>query len=254
MEENYRLSEIWVNKFDEDSAHKFRESVAGAIRGDPMRPIIIYIDSYGGAVDSLANMIETLDQVSNPIVTVCMGKAMSCGAILLSHGDIRFCGPHSRIMVHEVSSGTFGDVHDMHADVQETRRLNEYFMGLLARNCGFKNYNEIRQLIKEQDGRDRYMDANDALKFGIIDIIGTPRITHSLTYEVSVLSSKSKMKTIEKTKPSKKAQSDKKLQLEKNSPGDKKSASKTNKVKKTDSKKITGRENVRKKPRHTRKN
>lgn len=185
MEHEAHSAEIWVTKFDEDHAQKFRKQVLEIAKADPQRPITIYIDSYGGYVDALAKMIETLDEVSNPIITACMGKAMSCGAMLLSHGDVRFLGRHSRIMVHEVSSGTIGNIQDMKDDVKETTRLNEYFMGLLARNCGFKNYEEFRSVIKEQDGRERYMSGADALKFGIVDAIGTPKVSGRVIYEIS---------------------------------------------------------------------
>lgn len=180
-----KTGEIWVYKFDEESARDFREDVISTSKSDPSRPIIIYIDSYGGMVDSLAKMIETLDEISNPVVTVCMGKAMSCGAVLLSHGDVRFCGKHSRVMIHEISTGTFGDVHDAHADIQESKRLNEHFMGLLARNCGYRGYSELRKLIKSQDGRDRYLNANDALEFGIVDAVGLPKLNSMILYEVA---------------------------------------------------------------------
>jgi len=177
--------EIWVTKFDEEHAQKFRKSILEFSKLDPQRPIIVYIDSYGGYVDALAKMIETLDEVSNPIITACLGKAMSCGAMLLSHGDVRFLGPNSRVMVHEVSSGTIGNVQDMKEDTKETVRLNEHFMGLLARNCGFKNYEELRAVIKEQDGRDRFLVGKDALKFGIVDAIGLPKVSARITYEIS---------------------------------------------------------------------
>lgn len=183
-------SEIWVTKFDSEHAQKFREQVLIASKEDASAPVTIYIDSYGGSVDALSKMIETLDEIENPIITVCMGSAMSCGAILLSHGDVRFLGPHSRVMVHEVSSGTWGDVHDMHADVKETVRLNQYFMGLLAKNCGFKNYAELRSVIKCQDGRDRYLHSGEAVKFGIVDVIGIPKIRSKASYEVGKVSSK----------------------------------------------------------------
>lgn len=184
-DETVKTNEIWVTKFDEDHAQKFRIAVLDAAKGDPNRPITIHIDSYGGYVDALAKMIETLDEVPNPIVTVCMGKAMSCGAILLSHGDVRFLGRHSRVMVHEVSSGTWGNVQDMKEDVKETVRLNEYFMGMLAKNCGFKNYEEFRSVLKEQDGRDRYLAGDDAIKFGIVDAIGLPKISGRAGYEIN---------------------------------------------------------------------
>jgi ATP-dependent Clp protease protease subunit len=154
-------------------------------KSDPSRPVVIYIDSYGGYVDALAKMIETLDEIPNPVVTACMGKAMSCGAILLSHGDVRFLGKHSRVMVHEVSSGTFGNVQDMKDDVKETVRLNSHFMGLLARNCGFKHYEEFREILKQQDGRDLYLHGEEAIKFGIVDAIGLPKISGRMMYEVS---------------------------------------------------------------------
>lgn len=189
-----KSNEIWVTAFTEDAAQKFRESVISIARLDPNMPITVYIDSYGGAVDALAKMIETIDEIPNLIITVCLGKAMSCGAILLSHGDIRFCGKHSRVMIHEVSSGTFGNVHDMHADVKEVARLNSHFMGLLAKNCGLKNYEELRKLIKAQDGTERYMDAHEAVKFGIVDEVGTPRVASSLSYEIRITPTKHREK------------------------------------------------------------
>lgn len=202
-----KSNEIWVTKFDEDHAQKFRVAVMDAAKGDPNRPITIYIDSYGGYVDALAKMIETLDEVPNPIITCCMGKAMSCGAMLLSHGDVRFLGRHSRVMVHEVSAGTGGDVHDMHADVKETVRLNEYFMGLLAKNCGLKSYAELRKIIKDQDGRDRYLAGQDAVNFGIVDFIGLPRVSGKIMYEISKQMQKDDvvMKPAKKPKTTKKA-------------------------------------------------
>lgn len=201
MEEiSIKSSEIWVTKFDEDHAQKFRDALLMQAKLGSAHPIVIYIDSYGGQVDAMAKMIETMDEVPNPIMTVCMGKAMSCGAILLSHGDMRFCGRHSRIMVHEVSSGTIGDVHDMHADVQEAKRLNEYFLGLLAKNCGYKSYAELRKLIKEQDGRDRYLNAQSAVEFGIVDLIGLPKITTAAIHEVVVVPKKGDLLEKSKTK------------------------------------------------------
>jgi ATP-dependent Clp protease protease subunit len=205
MEDDYnRSNEIWVVKFDEESAQKFRDAVISQSRNDLRRPITIYIDSYGGSIDALSKMIETIDEIPNTVVTVCMGKAMSAGAVLLSHGDIRFCGKHSRVMIHEVSSGTSGDVHDMHADVEETKRLNQYFLGLLAKNCGFKGYQDIRKLIKDQEGRDRYMDAQTAVDFGIVDAVGLPKVSHNLAYEVNIAKEKAKFEKYNKNSSVKK--------------------------------------------------
>jgi len=199
--DDHRNDEIWVTKFDESSAQRFRDKVMAKAKESANDPIIIYIDSYGGYVDSLAKMIETLDEVPNPIITVCMGKAMSCGAILFSHGDVRFCGRHSRIMIHEVSGGTIGDVHDMHADAIETKRLNKHFMGLLARNCKIVGgYDGIRKIIKQRDGREIYLNADESVKFGITDIIGLPKMVDMTILEVVVLPEKKRNNQLKQTK------------------------------------------------------
>jgi ATP-dependent Clp protease protease subunit len=194
--------EIWVTEFTADAALEFRAEVLEAAKLDPTRPITVYIHSYGGAVDALASMIETMEEVPNPIITVCQGVAMSCGAMLLSHGDIRFVGRHSRVMIHEVSSATSGDVHDMNADAQETKRLNRYFMNLLAKNCGIKGgYDALRKMIKDHDGRDHYMNADEAVKFGIVDAVGMPSVNRMKLYQVEITAEKEK---ITKTPPAKK--------------------------------------------------
>lgn len=183
------LDEIWINEFTEKSAQDFRAAMLSHVNklNDDNRPVIVYIDSYGGAVDSLVKMLETMDSVPNPIITVCMGKAMSCGAVLLSHGDIRFCGQHSRVMVHEVSSFAFGDVHDIENNAKESSRLNRYIMGLLARNCDIEGgYNGLRRTIKDHDGREIWMDAKAALRFGIVDNIGIPVVESVTKFETTV--------------------------------------------------------------------
>ena len=178
------INAVYVNKFDEENAQKFRECMIKASSVDANMPIIIYIDSYGGQVDSLLKMLETMDEIPNLKITVAMGKAMSCGAVLLSHGDVRFCGKHSRVMIHEISGGTFGNVHDMNIDVQEMGRMNLHVLNLLAINCGFKNAAELRLVLKQIDGTDLYLDAEGALKFGIIDAVGLPKVIPRAIYEV----------------------------------------------------------------------
>jgi ATP-dependent Clp protease protease subunit len=178
-------SEIWVTNFDEEHASKFRIMMMNRYKKDPTAPIIIYIDSYGGCVDALAKMMDTMDELPNPKITVCMGKAMSCGAILLSYGDYRYCAKHSRIMIHEASSLAMGDVHDAYADTLESKRLNEYFMDVLAKRCSIKSgYEGLRAIIKARDGRDIYLNAKEAIKFGIVDKIGVPQPVSLVVHEI----------------------------------------------------------------------
>ena len=176
--------EVWVNAFDEESAQKFREQLIGRAEMDMTSPILIYIDSYGGSVDALAKMVATMNEIPNKTITVCMGKAMSCGAILLSHGDYRFCDPLSRVMIHNVSSVAWGDIDSLHASVTETERLQKLFIGLLATNCG-KTYSDVRKSIKDasDDGKEIYLDAQGAMDYGVVDEVGAPILAPKILWE-----------------------------------------------------------------------
>lgn len=187
--------EIWVLDFTPESAQEFRDRLLAESHENPNRPILVYIDSYGGQVDALAKMIATIDEISNPVITCCMGKAMSCGAILLSHGDVRFADPHSRIMVHKVSGGVVGDSEDIANDAAEITRMNKYWLGFLAENCNIKGgYAELESKLKSKDGRDRYMTAQEAIDFGIIDVVGHPKIVVQAVYEVLTVPEKISLK------------------------------------------------------------
>lgn len=178
--------EIWVCKFDEESAQEFRERVLDVAKRDPHAVIPIYIDSYGGFVDSLAKMIETMDEVPNRFITICMGKAISCGAILLSHGDLRFCGRLSRVMIHNISTGSWGDAYALKADSNEALRMNRKFTGLLAQNCG-TTYDKLQHLIKDAVGsKEIWMDAEEAQKFNIVDEVGIPRVSAMISWAFEV--------------------------------------------------------------------
>lgn len=203
-------NEIWVTEFTEKSAQEFREQVL--LRADPegINVIPIYIDSYGGYVHSLAKMIETMDEVPNRFVTVCMGKAMSCGAILLSHGDMRFCGKYSTVMVHNVISGDYGDVTSLRANADETERLNKLFCGLLAKNCNM-TYDKLQELIKAStDSKDMYMGADSALKFGIVDRIGVPELIPVINWACEVVPVKERLSLTPTPEPKKKSTKKKK--------------------------------------------
>lgn len=177
--------EIWVTDFDTDSAIDFTNKIKAFSDQDPNKPIIIHINSYGGSIDALSCMISAMDSVSNPIITSVTGSAMSCGAILLSHGDMRFCDPHARVMVHRVSAATWGDSDDMKNDVAEIERLNRYWLGFLAVNSNMAGgYDELESVMKSKDGRDRYLNANEALEFGLIDQVGRPKLIQATLYEV----------------------------------------------------------------------
>jgi ATP-dependent Clp protease protease subunit len=184
MSEN-SIDDIVVNEFTEQSARSFRKHIISRAVNDPGAPIIVYIDSYGGSLDALNSMLETIEQATNPIITVCMGKAMSCGAVLLAAGDHRFCGRSSRVMIHQATGGDYGPIERLQKNVDECKRMNETFMAFLAKRCG-KSLEELKKIIKDNDSRDLYLDALDCKKFGIVDFIGMPHIKPVTMYHIEV--------------------------------------------------------------------
>lgn len=168
-----KINEVVVNEFNPDAANKFRKEVLEISVKSPEMPIIIIINSPGGHVSSLIQMIETIDEVPNRFVTVCMGVAASCGAVLLAYGDARFITKHSDAMIHRVSAATWGDVKTMVGDVRHFEKLNNRILGILADRCK-KTPQEIEDLIKQADNQEIWLNAEDALKFGLVDYIGTP--------------------------------------------------------------------------------
>lgn len=187
MSDSYE--DIVVNKFNEESAKKFRSQVLKRAALDESMPIVVYIDSYGGYIDSLNNMLDTIEQVPNQIVTVCTGKAMSCGAVLLAAGDFRFCGRNSRVMVHQGSSGAGGPIESLQNDVDESKRINKQLMTKIAERCG-KTLTQFKKEMKERlhrdddEARDLYLPPECALELGIIDYVGMPVVKPVIMYSI----------------------------------------------------------------------
>lgn len=199
--------EVTVNKFTEEAANKFAKDVADAASLDTNHPITINIDSYGGQVYSLINMIETMRSVPNPFITVCKGKAMSCGALLLAMGDQRFCGKDSSVMIHEVSSGVIGNVDDMKVETKEVERLNIQMMTLLAEKMNM-TFQKLKDLINVDGRRELYLTAEDAKKYGLVHAVGLPLIRPVVSYQIETIPSKTivveKAPTVVKKKATKK--------------------------------------------------
>lgn len=190
MSDNGINESIVVNKFNEESARKFRSEVLKRTNIDSTMPIIVYIDSYGGYVDALNSMLATMRQVPNQFVTVCLGKAMSCGAVLLSAGDFRFIDEGSRAMIHQSSSGAVGPTESLQNNVNESKRLNKQMMDFILGRCG-KTLNQFKEAIRNSlhqddsdDGRDLYLDPQEALDFGLVDFIGMPLVKPVVMYSI----------------------------------------------------------------------
>jgi len=171
---------VYVNKFTEATAKQFYLDFEKAhSSGQEIIPIVI--DSYGGAVDSLMLMIDVIQQSAIPVATICLGKAMSCGAFLLSCGKegYRFAGPNSRIMIHHVSAATWGKVLDMDVSIEETKRLQNVVFKLMDKNCKKKEGYFLKKL-KEKDNTDWYLTPEEALSHNLINEIKIPHFKTSV--------------------------------------------------------------------------
>ena len=135
---------------------------------NPKKDITLYVNSPGGQVTSTLAMYDTMQYVQPDISTVCLGMAASGGAIILMGGQKgkRFALEHSEIMIHQPLGGTEGQATDIaiHADhiIQTKDLLNQ----LIAKHSGQK-----LEKVKVDTERDKFMKAEDALKYGLIDRI-----------------------------------------------------------------------------------
>tara|TARA_R110002110_G_scaffold122665_1_gene299013 strand:- start:3558 stop:4160 length:603 start_codon:yes stop_codon:yes gene_type:complete len=167
---------IRVNKFNEKSAQEFNSKVAAAhSTGQKVIPVII--DSYGGQVYSLLSMIGTIRASELPIATIVEGKAMSCGAVLLSCGEngMRFADPGATIMIHDVSSGGHGKIEELKADVAEAERLDEKIFTIMARNCGKKD-DYFKKKVFNKKHADWFIEPAEAKRHGLVDQLRTPKM------------------------------------------------------------------------------
>lgn len=165
---------IYVNEFTEKSAKEFSQKMMLAHNtGQPIIPIVV--DSYGGEVYSLMNMVSEINNSDLPIMTIAQGKAMSCGAVLLSFGNegMRYADPNATIMMHDVASGTFGKVAELKSDVKEAERLNKKIFSMVDANCNQPSGFFMKKL-KEKDRADWYLTAKKAKKMNLINHLRVP--------------------------------------------------------------------------------
>jgi len=135
---------------------------------DPEKDIQIYINSPGGSVTAGMAIYDTMQQISPDVVTICFGVAASMGAFLLSGGakGKRLALPNSRIMIHQPLGGARGQASDIRIQADEILFLKERLNTELSERTG-KNYDTI----KEDTDRDFYMSPNEAVEYGLIDMV-----------------------------------------------------------------------------------
>jgi len=157
------------NQVDDVSANDVMAQLLVLESQDPDRDITMYINSPGGSFTSLMAIYDTMQYVRADVATVCLGQAASAAAVLLAAGTPgkRACLPNASILIHQPSSGGIrGQVSDLEIAAKEIERMRTAMEQTLSRHTG-KSAEDIR---KDTD-RDRYLTAEQAKEYGIVDTV-----------------------------------------------------------------------------------
>ena len=133
---------------------------------DPKADIHLYINSPGGSITAGMAIYDTMQFVSCDVATYCIGQAASMGAVLLTAGAAgkRFSLPNSRIMIHQPLAGMQGTAREVEIHVAELRRVKAKMNEIMIKHTGHP-----LEKIEEDTDRDRFMSADEARDYGLID-------------------------------------------------------------------------------------
>jgi ATP-dependent Clp protease protease subunit len=135
---------------------------------DPGKDISLYVNSPGGSVYAGLAIYDTMQYVSPPVSTTCVGMAMSMGAIVLCGGapGKRYALPNSKIMIHQGSSGYDGSPSDIDIHAREVLSMRRRATEIIAHHC----HQPVDKVAEDID-RDRFMNAEEAKDYGLVDEI-----------------------------------------------------------------------------------
>ena len=133
---------------------------------DPERDIYLYVNCPGGSVTAGLAIYDTMQYISNDVVTICMGQASSMGAVLLAAGaeGKRSALRHARVMIHQPLGGTQGQASMLEIYTKEILYIRDQLYEILAKHTG-----QTHEQVAEDSDRDYFMSAEDAQKYGIVD-------------------------------------------------------------------------------------
>jgi len=128
--------------------------------------ISLYINSPGGSVDDTMAIYDTMCFVGSPVSTYCIGRAQSGAAVILAAGEKgkRYALPHAKVMLHQPWGGVSGQAADIKIQAEEILKAKVMINGILAKHTG----QPVEKIAGETE-RDRYMTADEALAYGLID-------------------------------------------------------------------------------------
>lgn len=125
------------------------------------KPITLYIKSCGGYIDDGMAIYDTIMHIKSQVNTICVGKAFSMGAILLIAGEERTILKHSRVMIHQPSSGTYGTAKEFEIDNDEIQKMKKVMFEIVKERTKIENPEEYCRY-------DTWFNAEEAIKWGIV--------------------------------------------------------------------------------------
>ena len=139
---------------------------------DPGRDISLYVNSPGGSAYAGMAIYDAMQYVQSDVSTVCLGMGMSAAAMILSGGapGKRFALPNAKIMIHQGSAGYRGTPADIQIAAREVLSMTRRMAEIIARHTN----QDVEQVMKDID-RDRFMTPEEAVEYGIVDAVMTPR-------------------------------------------------------------------------------
>jgi len=135
---------------------------------DPKSDIHLYINSPGGSVTAGMSIYDTMQYLTCPVATYCIGQAASMGAVLLTAGakGKRHALPHARVMIHQPLAGTQGTTTDILLHLKEFQRLKRDLNEILMKHTG----RTLEEIERDTD-RDKFMSPGEAKEYGLIDVV-----------------------------------------------------------------------------------
>jgi len=153
---------------NEESSERIIKKLIKLDKENPEEDINLYISSFGGSVYSALSIYDTIQNMNCRVNTIATGKAMSAGSLILTGGTgTRYAYPNTTIMEHELSIGYYTKkITDIEVAVEQAVKLNERITKIYSKNTG-----QPVEKIEKDFKRDKYMTAEEALEYGLIDEI-----------------------------------------------------------------------------------
>lgn len=171
-----KKTDVYVTGFTEADLTAFRKDVQEVVEGGTGF-IKITINSYGGSVYNCITMMNILENLDIPVITVCEGYAMSAGSALLTCGDkgFRFAHPDATIMIHQMSTFLGGSMSEIEVDLDHSKILQDRLFNKMAKNIG-KKAGYFQGVFKKANYQDIFMSAEEACNMGIVNELKLPTI------------------------------------------------------------------------------